>query len=252
MLTSYRYSREDGGVERDGERWREKFGETKDSSGKKQGEEEDFRAFDDNATEGYDTDWSSTSDFEDQYEDFGGWSGGSDGGNEARKRSSSSFSSGPGPRGSRENEEDGGFGYDNYEPEQNTTNTSYATDSSSSSSSSSASFSSSSSSGGSSLALWPLQQDELHELFPLSGTPGQYSYYWGSWDEAIQRFALSLLITLLATNNNSVLAAGAFSYSVWGPIIQSMLRNLSVKKYPYGGFWEATLLDLSFKNDSKR
>ena len=99
------------------------------------------------------------------------------------------------------------------------------------------------------LGLWPLRSDELHELFPLSGTPGQYSYYWGTWDQAVQRFALSLLVTLLATNSSSVVAAGAFTYSVWGPILQSMVRNLGVKKYPYGGYWEARILELSFKGD---
>jgi len=99
------------------------------------------------------------------------------------------------------------------------------------------------------LGLWPLRSDELHELFPLSGTPGQYSYYWGTWDQAVQRFALSLLVTLLATNSSSVVAAGAFTYSIWGPILQSMVRNLGVKKYPYGGYWEARILELSFKRD---
>jgi hypothetical protein len=103
-----------------------------------------------------------------------------------------------------------------------------------------------------SLGLWPLRQEELLELFPLSGTPGQYSYYWGSWDEAAQRIGLSLLITLLTTNSNTILAAGAFSYCVWGPILQSMVRNLSVKKYPYGGFWEASILDLNFTNEMMR
>ena len=99
------------------------------------------------------------------------------------------------------------------------------------------------------LELWPLRSDELHELFPLSGTPGQYSYYWGTWDQAVQRFALSLLITLVATNSNSIMAAGAFTYSAWGPVVQSMVRNLSVKKYPYGGFWEASVLGVGFRRD---
>ncbi|QDZ23346.1 hypothetical protein HOP50_10g58840 [Chloropicon primus] len=108
------------------------------------------------------------------------------------------------------------------------------------------------SSGPGRLDLWPLRSEELHDLFPLSGTPGQYSYYWGTWDQAVQRFALSLLITLVATNSSPVLAAGAFTYSAWGPVVRSMTRNLSVKKYPYGGFWEARVLDLEFRRDPSR
>lgn len=96
------------------------------------------------------------------------------------------------------------------------------------------------------LDLWPLTTDDLQSLFPASGTPAQYSYYWGSWDRAVQRIAVSLLITLMASNSNAVVAAGALSYCFWGPILQSVARNLSVKKFPYGAFWTAQVLEIGF------
>mmetsp|Transcript_1653 Transcript_1653/g.3647 ORF Transcript_1653/g.3647 Transcript_1653/m.3647 type:complete len:413 (-) Transcript_1653:2110-3348(-) len=97
------------------------------------------------------------------------------------------------------------------------------------------------------LDLHVLSQEDFQAIIPLSGTSNQYAYYWGTWDQAVQRISFSLLVSLLAANSNSVLAAGAFSYCICGPIVQSVLRNFSAKKYSHAGFWTASVLDLSFQ-----
>ena len=88
-----------------------------------------------------------------------------------------------------------------------------------------------------------LTANEVDSILPLAGTGDQYTYYWGTWEKALQRVSLAMVVSLCTSTASPTVAATAFSYIFWGPVASAVARNFSVRKFPHGGLWHANVLD---------
>ncbi len=103
--------------------------------------------------------------------------------------------------------------------------------------------------------LVPLTRNALEEIIPPIATGSQYSFYWGKWQDLLQRLFISL-IALVVTWLLGILAGSggqtiklifdiiAGLYWLWGPVLWASIRNGKYRRYPYCGFWQGQVLDV--------
>ncbi len=101
--------------------------------------------------------------------------------------------------------------------------------------------------------LIPLTREKFEQLIPLIATGNQYKYAWGKPRDLILRLLISAGIPLVLYLLHfvlpdfegiiSVLGIIAGVYVLWGPILQSSLKNLECRRYKYSGFWRGEVLD---------
>lgn len=102
--------------------------------------------------------------------------------------------------------------------------------------------------------LIPLTREKFEQLIPLLATGSQYKYSWGKPRDIILRLLISVGIPLVLYLLHFVLPdfEGLFSvlgiiaglYLLWGPILQSSLKNAECRRYKYSGFWRGEVLDI--------
>lgn len=101
--------------------------------------------------------------------------------------------------------------------------------------------------------LIPLTREKFEQLIPLIATGSQYKYGWGKPRDIVLRLLISVGIPLVLYLLHFVLPdfEGLFSvlgiiaglYLLWGPILQSSLKNIECRRYKYSGFWRGEVLD---------
>ncbi len=111
--------------------------------------------------------------------------------------------------------------------------------------------------------LIPLTREKFEQIIPLIATGPQYAYYWGKWQDFLNRLLISvvalvviLLLGGLVGNAAQalilLLAVVAGLYWLWFPIYSASLRNASYRKYKYSGFWQAKILEIFITEDLLR
>ncbi len=97
--------------------------------------------------------------------------------------------------------------------------------------------------------LTPLKRKKIEELCPLVPTGEQYSHYWGTPQDLLQRVAVSVLgvfgFWVLSFIFGSLMFFGSLVsclYWLWGPIYWAAQRNRRFRKPRYGGFWQGEVL----------
>ena len=101
--------------------------------------------------------------------------------------------------------------------------------------------------------LIPLTREKFEQLIPLIATGNQYKYSWGKPRDVVLRLLISVGIPLVLYLLHfalpdfdglfSVLGIIAGLYLLWGPILQSSLKNAECRRYKYSGFWRGEVLD---------
>jgi len=89
----------------------------------------------------------------------------------------------------------------------------------------------------------PLTRAEADLVLPLAPIGTQVKYYTGDLPANVQRVGASLAAAVVLSKF-VLLAATAATYPLWAPWAEAGLRNLSVKKLPYAGLWDARVTAL--------
>jgi hypothetical protein len=108
--------------------------------------------------------------------------------------------------------------------------------------------------------LVPLTRAKFDQIIPLIATGAQYAYYWGQWQDLVNRLLISvvgLVVTLIlgqilgdkAAALVLLLAVVAGLYWLWAPIYWASRRNATYRRYPYSGFWRGRIVDIFLTED---
>lgn len=104
--------------------------------------------------------------------------------------------------------------------------------------------------------LVPLTRKKFEDLVPLIATGPQYAYYWGKPADFLRRLLISVVaVTVILFAGNAVLGKdlGGLTfflgvmgglYWLWGPVYWASLRNRSLRRYAYSGFWRGEVVDI--------
>jgi hypothetical protein len=103
--------------------------------------------------------------------------------------------------------------------------------------------------------LVPLTREKLEQLLPLIATGDQYAYYWGKWQDLLNRLLISVVAVVVVLILSLVVGEGAQAfilllwaiaglYWLWSPVYQASLRNTAIRRFKYGGFWQGKILDV--------
>ncbi len=103
--------------------------------------------------------------------------------------------------------------------------------------------------------LVPLTREKLEQLLPLIATADQYAYYWGQWQDLLNRLLISVVAVVVILILSFVVGEGAQAvvlllwviaglYWLWSPVYQASLRNSAIRRFKYGGFWQGKILDV--------
>ncbi len=103
--------------------------------------------------------------------------------------------------------------------------------------------------------LVPLTREKLEQLLPLIATSQQYAYYWGKWQDLLNRLLISVVAVVVILVLSFVVPEGAQAiilllwviaglYWLWSPVYQASLRNSAIRRFQYGGFWQGKVLDI--------
>jgi hypothetical protein len=103
--------------------------------------------------------------------------------------------------------------------------------------------------------LVPLTREKLEQLLPLIATADQYAYYWGKWQDLLNRLLISVVAVVVILILSFVVGEGAQAivlllwaiaglYWLWSPVYQASLRNSAIRRFKYGGFWQGKILDV--------
>ncbi|GAB4530298.1 MAG: hypothetical protein Tsb0014_12870 [Pleurocapsa sp.] len=103
--------------------------------------------------------------------------------------------------------------------------------------------------------LQPLTREKLEQLIPLIATGQQYAYYWGKWQDLLNRLLISvvavvvILILGLAVGEGGqalilLLEVIAGLYWLWSPVYFASTRNAASRRFKYAGFWRGKILEV--------
>ena len=103
--------------------------------------------------------------------------------------------------------------------------------------------------------LVPLTRQKFEQLIPLVATFPQYKYYWGKASEFLKRLLISVVGVVVVVIVRAIVGEGAGLilfplgvatglYWFWAPVFWATRRNLEVRRYRYGGFWQGRVLDV--------
>lgn len=101
--------------------------------------------------------------------------------------------------------------------------------------------------------LVPLTRQKFEQLIPLIASGSQYKYYWGKFNNFLQRLLISVvtvfvifLIRILFKLDFGLifvfLVFGGFFW-LWYPVFQASTRNGKCRRYKYSGFFRGRVLD---------
>ncbi|MEB3829574.1 phosphate ABC transporter permease [Phormidium sp. CCY1219] len=108
--------------------------------------------------------------------------------------------------------------------------------------------------------LVPLTRETFHALIPAIATGAQYLYFWGKFNDFLQRLlisvvgilSLTLLVNLLPDEWRPFLLLLGIAiglYWLWGPVASAARRNYECRRYKYSGFWQGEVLDVFVTED---
>ena len=103
--------------------------------------------------------------------------------------------------------------------------------------------------------LVALTREKLEQLLPLIATAEQYAYYWGKWQDLLNRLLISVVAVVIILVLSYIFGEGAQAialllwviaglYWLWGPVYQATVRNTVCRRFQYGGFWQGKILDV--------
>jgi len=103
--------------------------------------------------------------------------------------------------------------------------------------------------------LKPLTREKLEQLIPLIATGQQYSYYWGKWQDLLNRLLISVVAIVVVVildlvfgdqGGALILLLGAIAslYWLWAPVYQASIRNAANRRFKYAGFWRGKVLEV--------
>lgn len=103
--------------------------------------------------------------------------------------------------------------------------------------------------------LKPLTREKVEQLIPLIATGQQYGYYWGKWQDVLNRLLISvvavvviLILDLIFGDGGEalVLLLGAIAalYWLWSPVYSASVRNAKYRRYQYAGFWQGKIVEV--------
>ncbi|NMG11569.1 phosphate ABC transporter permease [Brasilonema sp. UFV-L1] len=100
----------------------------------------------------------------------------------------------------------------------------------------------------------PLTRQKFEQIIPLIATGPQYKYYWGSFQDFLQRLLISVVAVAVVFLIKVILGLdfgpivfligliGAL-YWLWGPVFWASMRNAKCRRYKYSGFLRGRVLD---------
>ena len=103
--------------------------------------------------------------------------------------------------------------------------------------------------------LKPLTREKFEQLIPLIATSAQYAHYWGEWKDLLNRLLISV-VALVVVFLVGLAVGGAAQgfvllisiivglYWLWGPAYWASLRNRTIRRFRYSGFWQGRVLDV--------
>ena len=103
--------------------------------------------------------------------------------------------------------------------------------------------------------LVPLTREKLEQLLPLIATAEQYAYYWGKWQDLLNRLLISVVAAVVILILSKIVGEGAQAivlllwviaglYWLWAPVYRASVRNTVCRRFKYGGFWQGKVLDV--------
>jgi hypothetical protein len=103
--------------------------------------------------------------------------------------------------------------------------------------------------------LKPLTREKLEQLIPLIATGQQYAYYWGKWQDLLNRLLISVVAIVVVVildlvfgdqGGALILVLGAIAslYWLWAPVYQASIRNAANRRFKYAGFWRGKVLEV--------
>jgi hypothetical protein len=101
--------------------------------------------------------------------------------------------------------------------------------------------------------LVPLTRQKFEQIIPLIASGQQYKYYWGKFNNFLQRLLISvvtvvvifLIKSLFKLDFGLVFVFGVFGafFWLWYPVFQASIRNAKCRRYKYSGFFRGRVLD---------
>ena len=103
--------------------------------------------------------------------------------------------------------------------------------------------------------LEPLTRAKFEQLISPIATGAQYAYYWGKWQDLLNRLLISVVAVIVVLIVGLALGEGgrglvllvsviAGLYWLWSPVYWASVRNRQIRRFKYSGFWRARILDL--------
>ena len=108
--------------------------------------------------------------------------------------------------------------------------------------------------------LIPLTRKKFEQIIPLIATGPQYGYYWGKWQDLLNRLLISVVAVVAILLLGSLLGESAHAlvlllavigglYWLWAPVYWASLRNASYRRFRYSGFWQGKILEIFVTED---
>ena len=108
--------------------------------------------------------------------------------------------------------------------------------------------------------LIPLTREKFEQIIPLIATGPQYAYYWGKWQDLLNRLLISVVAVVVILLVGGLFGESAHAlvlllvviaglYWLWAPVYSASLRNAGYRRYRYSGFWQAKILEIFITED---
>lgn len=108
--------------------------------------------------------------------------------------------------------------------------------------------------------LVSLTRQKFEQIIPLIATGPQYAYYWGKWQDLLNRLLISVVAVVVILILGVVLGEGAQAlillleviaglYWLWSPVYWASTRNNRYRRFPYSGFWQGQILEVFLTED---
>ena len=108
--------------------------------------------------------------------------------------------------------------------------------------------------------LIPLTREKFEQIIPIIATGPQYAYYWGKWQDLLNRLLISVVAVVVILLLGGLLGESAHAlvlllavvgglYWLWAPVYWASLRNAGYRRYKYSGFWQAKILEIFITED---
>ena len=108
--------------------------------------------------------------------------------------------------------------------------------------------------------LKPLTREKFEQLIPTIATAEQYAHYWGEWKDLLNRLLISVVCVVVvflfglalgqaAEGLILLIAVIAGLYWLWSPVYWASIRNQTIRRFRYSGFWQGRVLDVFATED---